>query len=109
MPRFWAIMLAGGLTTVACTRPDRAASTRAVVLPICTIVTSLPGVRPIFCRAYRAMKSDEDPNRLIATDPPSTGAGEFRCRSAGLDPHRTSLELLRGFDIGASQKIVIER
>ena len=28
-----------------------AASTRAVVLPICTIVISLPGVRPTFCNA----------------------------------------------------------
>ena len=50
-PRFWAMMLAGGLTTVACTRPAMTASTRAVVLPICTMVTSLPGIRPILLSA----------------------------------------------------------
>lgn len=39
------MMLAGGLTTVACTRPVKVASTRAVVLPIWTRVGSFPGDR----------------------------------------------------------------
>jgi len=29
----------------------------------------LPGVKPIFDKANRAMKSDEEPKRLIATEP----------------------------------------
>ncbi len=43
--RFCAMMLALGLTTVACTRPVKVASTRAVVLPIWTRVRSFPGDR----------------------------------------------------------------
>lgn len=89
MPRFCAMMLAGGFTTVAWTRPVRVASTRAVVLPICTMVTSLPGVSPIF-------------DRGVARD-------EVRRGAETADRHCAAFELLSRLDLGARQQVVIER
>src|SRR5947207_15972743 len=51
---------------------------RSGPLPTCTIVTSFPGVKPIFFRAKRAMESVAEPKRLIASVPPFSCSGVLR-------------------------------